>query len=368
VTGEEAGKTILLADDEPGIMLLLKILCEGMGYRTIEASNGLEAVEKAVRFSPDLAIMDGAMPVKSGFEAIRELKSSTLTEHIPIIMLTGLQTREDRLKGISAGANDFLTKPVDAEELALRVRNNLKIKEYHDFLKNNAEILEEQVCKRTMELRGTLDELKKASDLVTRGYIDTIFRLAVVSEYKDEDTGTHIRRISYYSKELASTLGMDADFTEGIFHASIMHDIGKVGIPDSILLKPGALSPEEWETMKSHTERGARILSGSDSPYLKMAEAIARSHHERWDGSGYPSGLSGESIPIAARITNIADQYDALRTRRPYKPAFPHAEAVRVITEGDGRTRPRHFDPRILRVFSAHAWRLEEIYEEKKDE
>jgi putative two-component system response regulator len=368
VTGEEAGKTILLADDEPGIMLLLKTLCQGMGYRTIEASNGLEAVEMTVRFLPDLAIMDGAMPVKSGFEATRELKSNMLTEHIPIIMLTGLQTREDRLKGISAGANDFLTKPVDAEELGLRVRNNLKIKEYHDFLKDHAEILEEQVRERTMELRRTLDELKKASGLVTRGYIDTIFRLAVVSEYKDEDTGSHIRRISFYTKELASTLGMDADFTEGIFHASIMHDIGKVGIPDSIMLKPGPLSPEEWETMKSHTERGARILSGSDSPYLKMAEEIARSHHERWDGSGYPSGLSGESIPIAARITNIADQYDALRTRRPYKPAFPHAETVRVITEGDGRTMPRHFDPRILQCFTAHARRFEEIYEEKKDE
>jgi putative two-component system response regulator len=368
VTGEEAGKTILLADDEPGIMLLLKTLCQGMGYRTIEASNGLEAVEMTVRFLPDLAIMDGAMPVKSGFEATRELKSNMLTEHIPIIMLTGLQTREDRLKGISAGANDFLTKPVDAEELGLRVRNNLKIKEYHDFLKDHAEILEEQVRERTMELRRTLDELKKASGLVTRGYIDTIFRLAVVSEYKDEDTGSHIRRISFYTKELASTFGMDADFTEGIFHASIMHDIGKVGIPDSIMLKPGPLSPEEWETMKSHTERGARILSGSDSPYLKMAEEIARSHHERWDGSGYPSGLSGEAIPIAARITNIADQYDALRTRRPYKPAFPHAETVRVITEGDGRTMPRHFDPRILQCFTAHARRFEEIYEEKKDE
>ncbi|OHD73326.1 MAG: two-component system response regulator [Spirochaetes bacterium RBG_13_68_11] len=368
MTREEAGKTILLADDEPGILMLLKTLCEDMGYRTIEASNGLVAVEKATRLSPDLAIMDGAMPVKSGFEAIRELKANLLTEHIPIIMLTGLQTREDRLKGISAGANDFLTKPVDAEELALRVRNNLKIKEYHDFLKNHAEILEEQVRERTMELRKTLDELKQASDLVTRGYIDTIFRLAVVSEYKDEDTGSHIKRISYYSKELASALGMDADFMDGIFHASIMHDIGKVGIPDSILLKPGALSPEEWETMKSHTERGARILSGSDSPYLKMAEQIARCHHERWDGSGYLSGLSGEAIPLAARITNIADQYDALRTRRPYKPAFSHSDTVRVITEGDGRTMPRHFDPRVLQCFSASAGRFEEIYEEKKDE
>jgi putative two-component system response regulator len=367
VAGEEAGKTILLADDEPGIVRLLKTLCESLGYQTIEASNGLEAVEMTARFSPDLAIMDGAMPVKSGFEAIRELKSHSLTEHIPIIMLTGLQTREDRLKGISAGANDFLTKPVDAEELALRVRNNLKIKEYHDFLKNHAEILEEQVGERTVELRGALDELKKASELVTRGYIDTIFRLAVVAEYKDEDTGSHIRRIGYYSKELASTLGMDVDFTEGIFHASIMHDIGKVGIPDSILLKPGILSPEEWETMKSHTELGARILSGSDSPYLKMAEAIARSHHERWDGSGYPSGLRAESIPIAARITNIADQYDAMRSRRPYKPASSHAEVVRIITEGDGRTMPSHFDPLVLQAFSAHAGRFEEIYDEKKD-
>jgi putative two-component system response regulator len=368
MTGGEAGETILLADDEPGILRLLKALCEGMGYRTIEALNGVEAVAMTVRFLPDLAIMDGTMPVKSGFEAIQELKANPLTEHIPIVMLTGLKTREDRLKGISAGANDFLTKPVDAEELALRVRNNLKIKEYHDFLKDHAVILEEQVSKRTKELHRTLDELVKASELVTQGYLDTIFRLAVVSEYKDEDTGTHIRRISYYTKELASTLGMDADFTEGIFHASIMHDIGKVGIPDSILLKPGALSPAEWETMKSHTENGARILSGSNSPYLKMAEAIARSHHERWDGSGYPSGLSGESIPMAARITNIADQYDALRTRRPYKPAISHAETVRIITEGDGRTMPRHFDPRILKCFSAHAGRFEEIYEEKKDE
>jgi putative two-component system response regulator len=361
-------KTILLADDEPGILLLLKTLCQDMGYRTIEASNGIEAVESTVRFLPDLAIMDGAMPGKSGFEAIRELKSNARTEHIPIIMLTGLQTREDRLKGISVGANDFLTKPVDAEDLALRVRNNLKIKEYHDFLKNHAEILEEQVRKRTAELHRTLDELMKANDLVTQGYLDTIFRLAVVSEYKDEDTGAHIRRISFYTKELAAALDMDADLTEGIFHASIMHDIGKVGIPDSILQKPGALSPEEWETMKSHTGNGARILSGSSSPHLKMAEKIARSHHERWDGTGYPSGLSGESIPMAARITNIADQYDALRTQRPYKRALSHAEAVRIITEGDGRTMPRHFDPGILRAFSAHARRFEEFYEEMKDD
>jgi putative two-component system response regulator len=364
----KAGKTILIADDDEGIVMLLRTLCESRGYRTIAASNGREAVEMAVQNLPDLIVMDGTMPEKSGFDATRELKSNPLTEHIPIVMLTGLRTREDRLRGIAAGANDFLTKPVDGEEFALRVSNNLKIKEYHDFLEHHGRILEEKVRERTEEIRNALEKLKTANSLVTQGYIDTIYRLAVVSEFKDEDTGAHIKRIGFFTKELASVLGMGDDFIEAIYHASMMHDIGKVGIPDSIMLKPGALNDEEWKIMKSHAETGARILSGSDSPYLSMAEQIALSHHERWDGSGYPAGLQGEAIPLAARITTIVDQYDALRTRRTYKPAFSHGAAMRIITEGDGRTLPTHFDPRVLGAFAVNGRRFEEIFEQRSEE
>ena len=358
-------KMVLIADDDSGITMLLQTLCEDRGYRTVSAPNGLRAVEIALEHPPDLIVMDGAMPEKDGFEATRELKSSPRTQHIPIVMLTGLQSREDRLRGIAAGANDFLTKPVDGEEFALRVSNNLKIKDYHDLLQNHAAILEEQVRQRTEEIQDALEKLQAANRLVKMGYIDTIYRLAVLSEFKDEDTGAHIRRIGFFTRELATVLGLDAEFTEAISHASMMHDIGKVGIPDSIMLKPGPLSEEEWKVMKSHAERGARILSGSHSPYLVMAEQIARSHHERWDGSGYPAGLRGDSIPLAARLTTLADQYDALRTCRPYKPAYPHAQTMRVLIEGDGRTLPAHFDPVILAAFRANERRFEEIFEER---
>jgi putative two-component system response regulator len=353
MAGEGTRKTILIADDDEGIVMLLATLCEDKGYRTIAAPNGRVAVTMAVQGLPDLIVMDATMPEISGFDATRELKSDARTRHIPIVMLTGLRSREDRLRGIAAGANDFLTKPVDGEEFSLRISNNLKIKEYHDFLEHHARILEQQVRERTEDIR--------------RGYIDTIYRLAVVSEFKDEDTGAHIKRIGFFTKELASILGMSPDFVEEIYHASMMHDIGKVGIPDSIMLKPGALNDEEWKMMKSHSERGASILSGSTSPYLMMAEQIARSHHERSDGSGYPSGLRGEEIPLPARITTIADQYDALRTRRAYKPAFSHADTMRIITEGDGRTLPMHFDPRVLEAFAQGGARFEALFGQRSD-
>jgi putative two-component system response regulator len=357
------GKTILIADDDEGITILLQALCEDRGYRTVSATNGQRAVEMALEQPPDLIVMDGAMPEKSGFDATRELKSSPRTQHVPIVMLTGLQSREDRLKGIAAGASDFLTKPVDAEEFALRVSNNLKIKDYHDLLQNHAAILEAEVVRRTEEIREALEKLQYATGQVRRGYIDTIYRLAVVSEFKDEDTGAHIKRIGLFTKELASVTGMDGEFAETIYHAAMMHDIGKVGIPDSIMLKPGPLTGDEWQLMKSHADRGARILAGSDSPYLVMAEEIARSHHERWDGSGYPEGRLGDSIPLSARLTTLADQYDALRARRPYKQPFTHAETMRILTQGDGRTLPSHFEPGILQAFAAHARRFEEVFE-----
>ncbi len=365
--GSDRKPIVLIADDDEGIRYLLATLCEGNGYEPIVTQNGRQAVAEALRRPPDVILLDALMPEMNGFEAISRLKADRRTSHIPVLILTGLTSREDRLKGIAMGANDFLTKPIDAEELLLRLRNNLKIKEFHDFLSNHAEILERQVAERTRELQQAFERLKAASEIISGSYKDAVYRLAAVAEYRDEDTGAHIRRISYFTRELAAGLGLDDKFRDMIFYAAVMHDIGKVGIPDSILLKPGQLTSEEWEVMKGHTTTGARILQGSDSPYLQMAAEIALSHHERWDGSGYPGGLKGESIPLAAQITNLADQYDALRTERPYKQAFDHEQACRILLRGDGRIRPEHFNPRLLAVFREMVERFRRIYDEHAD-
>jgi putative two-component system response regulator len=350
------GKTILIADDDEGVVALLTALCEGAGYRTIAARNGREAVEKVAQCQPDVILLDALMPEMTGFEAAKKLKTDPATRHLPVIMLTALRSREDRLKGIAAGANDFLPKPIDSEELLIRVRNNLEIKEYHDFLANHATILERQVAERTRELEEALGRVTEANR-------ETILRLSIAAEYRDENTGAHIRRISEYTRAMAAALGQDGGFLDLIFYASAMHDIGKVHIPDSILLKAGPLTAEEWRVMQGHCLSGERILDGSGSPYLAMAKAIAAAHHERWDGTGYPRGLAGEAIPFAARITTIVDQYDALRSERPYKPPMSHGAAVRTIAEGDGRTSPGHFDPAVLAAFVRGADELARIYE-----
>jgi putative two-component system response regulator len=365
----ETSKTplILIADDEARNIKLLTALCKKMKYRTISAGSGNEAIEKAIQQQPDVILMDVMMPEMNGFEATDALKQNKLTKHVPIIIVSALDSRDDRLMGISKGADDFLTKPIDPEEMIVKLKNNLKIKQYHDLLEDHNKALEQHVKERTWTLKKAFLELDKTYKNIKVSYRETIYRLTLAAEFKDEDTGEHIKRVSFYTKILAQEMGLDSEFVENIFHSSPMHDIGKVGIPDSTLFKPGPHTTYEWEIMKKHTEIGAKILGGSESPFLKMAEEIALTHHERWDGTGYPHGLKGDDIALSGRIMNIADQYDALRSKRPYKPAFDHYKATKIITSGDDRTMPGHFDPQVLNAFKKLADDFNTIYEENQN-
>lgn len=365
---------ILIVDDEEKNLKLISTILKNYGYAFETAKNGIEALEKTRAINPDLIFLDIMMPGMDGYEVCRKLKEDSSTQDIPVVMVTALIDRESRFKGLEVGADDFLTKPVDSTELMIRAKNLLKVKEFRDFLKHHNEILKSEVKQRTSQLELALQELSKSNrDLqesrnkLKEGYVDTIHRLTIVAEYKDEDTGSHIKRISYYCRYISGKLGWNETEQELIFHASPMHDIGKVGIPSDILLKPARLSLEELALMKTHTTIGGKILLGSTSEFLQMAEKIALSHHERWDGGGYPNGLKGEDIPVESRIMNIADQYDALRSRRPYKPPFDHEEVFKIITVGDGRTMPSHFDPVILKVFKDTHKQFEEIYNTHKD-
>jgi putative two-component system response regulator len=342
-------QTILVVDDEVRNTRLVEAQLAAQGYRIVTAFSGEEALEKVADALPDLILLDLMMPGMSGYQVAARLKENELTRNIPIIMVTALDDRESRLLALEAGAEEFLNKPVDRSELWVRVRNLLRLKDYQNFLSRHNEILEQQVEERTRQL--------------TDAYRDTIYTMVRAAEYKDEGTGAHVQRISFYCVELAEAMGMKKEFCDLIFYASPMHDIGKIGIPDAILLKPGTFTEAEWEVMKGHSALGAQMLQQGNSPYLQMGMEIALNHHERWDGSGYPQGLKGEQIPLAARIMNICDQYDALRSKRPYKAALTHEETVKIITEGDGRTVPSHFDPEVLQAFLRVAERFRQIYD-----
>lgn len=351
---EKNAARILVVDDEERNRRLLVAMLEADGYTATEAADGAQALDLARQSPPDIVLLDIMMPGTDGYEVARALKLDAATKAIPVVMVTALDDHDSRLRGLEAGAEEFVTKPVNRNELRIRVRNLLRLKEFSDFLADHNRILEAQVQERTRQLSSS--------------YRETIVTMTRAASYKDEETGAHVARISFYTVELAQALGLDADFCDTIHYASPMHDVGKIAIPDAILGKPGTFEPQEWAIMKTHAALGGKLLRGTDSPYLVMGAEIADGHHERWDGGGYPLGLAGEAIPFSARIMNICDQYDALRSKRPYKPAFTHEKALEIITVGDGRTMPSHFDPAVLAAFKGCVGRFRNIFEAHQDE
>ena len=339
-------KRILIVDDEPANRDLLEALLTGMGHETESAADGYQALAQ-LRLGFDLILLDVMMPNMDGFEVARRVRGGTECPDIPICMVTTLSGKEERLRAVEAGANDFIAKPVDKTELKVRTESLLRTKEAQDALKRHQAELEETVARRTESLRRTLQEMAEAQRQTQQAQLETIERLALAAEFKDEDTALHIKRMSHYCHLLARRLKLSPQECEILLHASPMHDVGKIGIPDAVLLKPGKLDAAEWQIMRTHTEIGARILGGSTSELLQAGETVARSHHEKWDGSGYPSGLSGEAIPLWGRIAAVADVFDALTSRRPYKEPFPTEKALQIMREG----RTTHFDPGVLDVF-----------------
>jgi putative two-component system response regulator len=338
--------TILAVDDTPVNLSLITGLLKSH-YR-IKANSG----EKALRIvhsdlPPDLVLLDVMMPDLDGIEVCRRLKEDPRTRHIPVIFLTAMSKSEDERIGLEAGAVDYITKPISPPILLARVKTHLQLKAGQDFLKDKNAYLESEVIRRTREVQAIQDV--------------TILTMASLAETRDNETGNHIRRTQHYVKALALKLRDHPRFAgyftdrviELLFKSAPLHDIGKVGIPDKILLKPGKLTPEEFEIMKTHTTLGRDAIEqaerqlGTPVEFLKLAKEIALSHQEKWDGSGYPEGLAGEAIPVSARLMAVADVYDALISRRVYKPAFTHERAVELIAEGRGK----HFDPDVTDAF-----------------
>jgi putative two-component system response regulator len=330
---------LIVEDNTLNIDLLVHTLSPDYQIRvTTDGRSTLQGIEK---INPDLILLDVMLPDIDGFEICRKLKLQAATRDIPIIFLTALTDKTDEAIGLAAGASDFIAKPFNADLLKARVRIHLELKAHRDRL-------DKLVAERTSELEKTKEAV--------------IASLAILSEYRDYETGRHIQRTRAYVRCLAQAAwqqtgsGYSGAVIDLISQSAQLHDIGKVGIPDAILLKPGRLSDEEFENIKRHTLIGAEVIRRTEeilgtNTFLRFAREIAECHHERWDGSGYPQGLLSDEIPVSAQLMSIVDVYDALTSVRPYKVAFSHDEAVRIILEGDDRTRPEHFSPVLLNAF-----------------
>lgn len=338
-------KRIMIVDDEEANRLILKGILHRGGFTQIVAlEDPRQAVERFLAFEPDLLIVDYHMPGVTGLDLIERLRPH-LPAYFPILMLTADERVELREDALASGAKDFLTKPVNPTEVRLRVRNLLEARHFHGLLAEQNERLEEKVAARTEQLE--------------RAQIEMLVRLAKAAEFRDDETGEHILRVSQTTALIARELGMDAERVELLLRAARLHDVGKIGIPDGILLKPRALTDAEYAVVRTHTTIGADLLSGGSTPLIQMAEVIARTHHERWDGTGYPQGLEGEEIPLEGRILAVADAFDALTHDRAHRRAVTMRTAVEEIVAHRGR----QFDPQVVDAFLAIEARGELITE-----
>ena len=326
---------ILIVDDQPANVLLLEKMLSVQGFLNVHSTTDARTVTDLYRQHRfDLILLDISMPYMNGFEVMEALHEIETETYVPVLVLTAQTDRDTRIRSLELGAKDFLTKPFDRLEVLTRIRNMLEVRMLHNQVRDQNKILEIKVRERTQELNDSR--------------LEVIRRLGRAAEYRDNETGLHIIRMSKYSQRLANATGMDDIEAEKILYASPMHDIGKIGIPDSILLKPDKLDPEEWTTMQTHTTIGAEILSGHTSELMQMASEIALSHHEKWNGSGYPNNLCGEDIPITGRIVALADVFDALTTERPYKRAWSVEDAMALLHEQSGI----HFQPDLVDLFT----------------
>jgi cyclic di-GMP phosphodiesterase len=353
--------SVLVVDDTPANLQLLSQMLKEQGYRVRPVPSGKLAIQAALNDPPDLILLDINMPDMNGYEVCLRFKATGKLEHIPVIFISALNEPMDKMKAFSVGGVDYVTKPFHFEEVQARVDTHVKLHR-----------LQVELEKHNRDLNSLVQEQVKE---ISASQMATIVALAKLAESRDDNTGNHIMRVQAYVRVLALQLSklpgfnthIDSTYIENLFFTAPLHDIGKVGITDQVLLKPGELTPSETVTMRRHTVIGSQTLQEvlriyPNNQFIKMGMGIACSHHERWDGSGYPNGLSGDDIPLSARILAVADQYDALRNARPYKPPYDHQKTFDILTVGDGRTMPEHFDPAVLQAFKETSAEFESMF------